>query len=72
MVAPYIFRVSQYAAISHGDALALLGEDRLSRLTRDPIRKLGPTPETIYPWNVQAYLEQPTLGAKLTAAPPPA
>ena len=61
IVAPYTFRVGQYAAVSHEDALALLGEDAHARLMGDPIRKLGPRPGTVYPWNVEAYLMQPNL-----------
>jgi hypothetical protein len=36
--------------------LDLLGENRFNELTNDKIRCLGPTKDTVYPWNVVDYL----------------
>lgn len=36
---------------------SLLGNDLLAVLLRDPIRRQGPRPGYIYPWNVIDYLD---------------
>ena len=48
--------VNGYQAVDKLDALRLLGEERLAELLADKIRCLGPTKDTIYPWNVIDYL----------------
>lgn len=52
-----IFTVSvqQYQGVQQSDVTRLLG-DRAAMLRSDPIRKLGPTPDFVYPWNVVDYL----------------
>lgn len=60
-VAPYVTRIRQFQAVSHADALALLGEERFERMLKSPIRSLGPTPETVYPWNVADFIQHPDL-----------
>jgi len=57
LVAPHIFRVKQYQAVSHADAKMLLGGEWFDKLLRDRIRCLGPTSDTIYPWNVADALQ---------------
>jgi hypothetical protein len=58
LVAPHIFNVEQYQSVSRNDVLEMLGEELYgNKLLRDPIRNLGPTRETIYPWNVIDYLQ---------------
>lgn len=49
-------RFAQYAGVVHSDARALLGDEWFDKMMRDKIRNLGPTPTTVYPWNVQSYL----------------
>lgn len=56
IVDTYVFKVEQYRAVSHMDALKLLGENRFGRLMDDAIRGVGPTKDTIYPWNVVDYM----------------
>ena len=51
-------RRSQYAAVTRDDALDLLGGDRMDILLTDKVRNLGPTADTLYPWNVVDYLSQ--------------
>lgn len=55
IVAKHEFRIDQYRAVSHASCVELLGET-FAVLLRDPIRKLGPTKDTVYPWNVIDYL----------------
>jgi hypothetical protein len=57
IVAAHTTRVEQYAAVSRDDARRLLGDDVYAKLTADRIRNLGPSPETLYPWNVADFLQ---------------
>lgn len=57
LVRPYVFRVGQYAAVKHIDAMVLLGEFGLESLLRDRVRCLGPVNSTLYPWNVADGLQ---------------
>jgi len=57
LVAPYIISVQQYQAVSHADAKLLLGDTWFDKIMADPIRRLGPTSDTIYPWNVADALQ---------------
>ena len=52
LVAPYVVAVNQYHAVSHDAARKLLGDEAFGALLRDRIRGLGPTNDTLYPWNV--------------------
>lgn len=51
-VTPFVQMVGPYQAMCHADAKQLLGAEGFERLTKDAIRRLGPTAETVYPWNV--------------------
>lgn len=67
------YHVGVFAAVSHKDCLRLLGESRFSLLVADPVRNLGPVPQTVYPWNVVDYLssEDPrSLSRRCVAAKP--
>jgi len=64
IVAPHVFMVNQYKAVSAADALFLLGEDRFARLRKSAIRGKGPIPDTFYPWNVIDFLQFPQLEMK--------
>lgn len=55
LVAGYMVKVEQYAAVGIDDVRLLLGA-AADRLLRDPIRRCGPTRHTVYPWNVVDYL----------------
>jgi hypothetical protein len=48
--------VEQYKAVDFGVCIRLLGPERFLMLRADPIRRLGPKVETVYPWNVVDYL----------------
>ncbi len=50
------FRVGQYAAVHHHDAVLLLGQATFDRMMLNKIKNLGPVPGTVYPWNVIDYL----------------
>ena len=50
------YLIDQYKAVSTEDVLILIGAERLEQMQHDPIRKLGPTAETFYPWNVVDYI----------------
>lgn len=56
MVQPYIFKIQQYQAVSYAAVCEILGPDGLAQLKADKIRNLGPTEETVYPWNVVSML----------------
>jgi hypothetical protein len=49
--------VQQYRAVPKSEVDRLL-RDRAVLLHSDPIRKLGPCPGFVYPWNVVDYLSQ--------------
>lgn len=55
LVDRYTVAVQQYRGVPQSDVTRLLG-DRAAMLRSDPIRKLGPTPDFVYPWNVVDYL----------------
>jgi hypothetical protein len=66
MVDPVTILIAEtYQAVSMEDAAELLG-DRLAMLLDDPVRKHGPTPDTIYPWNIVDYLshDNPRAGSR--------
>lgn len=50
------FKVEQYSAVSFDDCLRLLGTIRFLAMRSDPIRRLGPVAETVYPWNLVDYM----------------
>lgn len=50
------FSVDQFKAVDFFDCLRLLGPERFLMLRSDPIRRLGPRTETVYPWNLVDYL----------------
>lgn len=50
------FMVDQFKAVDFADCIRLLGPERFLMLRSDPIRRLGPRPETVYPWNLVDYL----------------
>ncbi len=56
MVDSVVVKVFQFSAVRHEDCVALLGSKRFSMLLDDPIRCLGPSAGTVYPWNVVDYL----------------
>lgn len=45
-------KINQYSAVSAEDCYKLLDLYTFNRLCNDPIRRLGPVPNTFYPWNV--------------------
>lgn len=53
-----------FSYVTDSDVVLIIGIDKFSDLTKDPIRKFGPIAGTVYPWNVIDYLvktnEQPT------------
>lgn len=55
-IEPYVVMVEQYRAVAHEHARRLLGDEMFDRMMRDKIRCLGPAPEYVYPWNVEAYM----------------
>lgn len=57
----HVVRVDGFAAVTRDNALSLLGSDRLAALLKDPIRRFGPSADTIYPWNVVDALWQPNI-----------
>jgi len=56
MVNAVTIHMSQCHAVSFDDCEKLLGKTQFAKLKADPIRRLGPVPETVYPWNVVDYL----------------
>ena len=62
VIEPFIETIGNYQCIPLATVEALLGKERAAALLKDPIRKLGPTKDTIYPWNVADYLQYPELG----------
>jgi len=48
-------KVNQFRAVTDQSARDLLGE-KYEWMTGDPIRRLGPTDDTFYPWNVVDYM----------------
>jgi hypothetical protein len=49
-------KVNGYSAITHDDAKSILGELLFERMLADKVKGIGPTPDTVYPWNVRDYL----------------
>jgi|JI10StandDraft_1071094.scaffolds.fasta_scaffold08402_9 hypothetical protein len=47
---------NRYSCVSYTDCTFLLGRLRFEALLADPIRRYGPTPATVYSWNVVDYL----------------
>jgi hypothetical protein len=56
-VSIYSTQIRGYAAVRHADAKALLGDEWFAKLMADKIRRLGPTDNSVYPWNVTDYLQ---------------
>ena len=50
------FRHGPFAAIALTDARRILGDEMFDRMMADKLRNKGPTPDSVYPWNVTAYL----------------
>lgn len=65
IVGGHTFMHKQYKAVTFYSCKQILG-DRFDLLLADPIRRLGPTAESIYPWNVVDYMihENPRVGSK--------
>jgi len=51
-------KVNQFKAVSLEDCLRLLETQKFLLLRQDPIRRAGPSKETVYPWNVVDYLQK--------------
>lgn len=47
---------NRYSCVSYTNCTFLLGRLRFEALLADPIRRYGPTPDTVYSWNVVDYL----------------
>lgn len=45
-----------FSYVTDSDVVLIIGIDKFSDLTKDPIRRLGPIAGTVYPWNVIDYL----------------
>ncbi len=45
-----------FSYVTNSDVVSIIGIDKFSDLTKDPIRRLGPITGTVYPWNVIDYL----------------
>ena len=48
-----------YQAIPRDEVLRVLGQPKYEKLLKDKIRNLGPTPDTVYTWNVHSYMMMP-------------
>jgi hypothetical protein len=48
-----------FKAVAKSDAKKLLACERYRLLMLDPIKRVGPTNDSIYPWNVVDYLSLP-------------
>ncbi len=70
VVDEYVRQFQQYKYVPWHIAVELLGNARAQRLLRDPIRRLGPAKDTVYPWNVVDYLQQPELRAEFDLPAP--
>lgn len=57
IVARYMQQDGKYQVVSRADAKMLLGDDLYDRLLHDRIRNAGPSPDSLYPWNVVDYLQ---------------
>ncbi len=55
IVRGHTFQHGEYQAVSFYSCHQILG-DRFDLLRADPVRGKGPTPDTIYPWNVIDYM----------------
>jgi len=61
VAAPYVFLHNGcYAAVLHAHCRELLGS-RFDLLLQDPVRKQGPTPDSVYQWNLVDYLADDNL-----------
>ena len=56
LVRPHVRMINQYQSIPRCLVIGFIGYDEYMRLEKDPIRRLGPTEDTVYPWNVVDYL----------------
>jgi hypothetical protein len=50
------FKAGVFSAVGFSECLELLGPERFLMLRSDPIRRLGPEKETVYPWNLVDYM----------------
>lgn len=62
-------RVGVYGAVMRIDAQRLLGEEVYSQLLSNKVKNLGPTPDSIYPWNVVDYFQPQPLGEEIKINP---
>jgi len=59
-VRPLIIQFAQYQGVQLDEIAKLLSVEQYAKLIDDPIRGIGPTRDSIYPWNVIDYLmEEP-------------
>ena len=56
IVTPYILKVNGYQAIHRLSAFIILGVKLYTELSTDKVRRQGPKPGFIYPWNIVDYL----------------
>lgn len=56
IVSPYIINVHGYHAIDRLSAFIILGDKLYTELSTDKVRRQGPKPGLIYPWNIIDYL----------------
>lgn len=51
--------INGFKAVLKSDAMKLLACERYRLLLLDPIKRIGPSKDSIYPWNVIDYLSLP-------------
>jgi hypothetical protein len=56
LVAKCTFRIGPFKAVTLISCQQLLTESAFKRMQKDPLRKHGPSKDTVYPWNVVDYL----------------
>ncbi len=71
LVNRFVQNYHQFRYVRHDDVKYLLGDYRFGQIIKDPIRKLGPIPKTIYPWNVIDYLGLPAEPPETVQESPP-
>ena len=55
-VSEYIIYINGYQAVHRLSAYVILGDKLYTELSTDKVRRQGPKPGYIYPWNVTDYL----------------
>ena len=60
-VAQYVEIIRHSRAVSHTNALTILGQERMNRILIDRVRHTGPTEGYIYEMNIVDYLVHPDL-----------